>query len=102
MLLAMKSFLLEEIEDAGPASDITPLYIAFSPNNPKSGEYAKALSEGMTRLRKSGKTEAIMQQYGLKTGSKFRKIAAKLKTQISLELLKTDHLIVAQETNNEA
>ncbi len=41
------------------------MYIAFSPANPKSKEYAKILSDGMDSLRKSGKLKAILAKYGL-------------------------------------
>lgn len=46
---------------AGPES----IYIAFSPKNPKSAEYARLLSEGMTRLRKSGELKKLLTKYGL-------------------------------------
>ncbi|AUN98193.1 hypothetical protein C0V70_08750 [Bacteriovorax stolpii] len=41
------------------------LFIAFSPSNPKSKEYAKILDEGMEELRKSGKLKEILLRYGL-------------------------------------
>jgi len=43
------------------------VYIAFTPeeNNPRSAEYAKALSDGMTRLRANGKLAEILSKYGL-------------------------------------
>lgn len=41
------------------------LFIAFSPKNPKSAEYAKLLSEGMTALRASGELQKILAKYGL-------------------------------------
>lgn len=40
-------------------------YIAFSPNHPKSQEYAAILSNGIDQLRKSGELNTIMQKYGL-------------------------------------
>ncbi len=42
------------------------LFIAFSPKNPKSPEYAKIISEGMVQLRKSGKLKDILAKYSLK------------------------------------
>jgi len=41
------------------------LYIAFSPKNPKSPEYAKLLAEGMVALRTSGELQKILGKYGL-------------------------------------
>ncbi len=41
------------------------LFIAFSPANPKSKEYAKQLDEGVNELRKSGKLKTILQKYGV-------------------------------------
>ncbi len=42
------------------------LFIAFSPTNPKSKEYAKILDEGMIQLRKSGKLALILKKYSVK------------------------------------
>ncbi len=42
------------------------IYIAFSPNRKTSKKYAKILSDGMVRLRKSGKLKKILSKYGLK------------------------------------
>lgn len=41
------------------------LFIAFSPVNPKSKEYAKLLDEGVNELRKSGRLKIILQRYGV-------------------------------------
>ena len=41
------------------------LFIAFSPKNPKSAEYAKLMSEGMIALRTSGELHKILAKYGL-------------------------------------
>jgi len=65
MLLALKSYMLEHIADAGADKVSYPLYIAFSPNNPKSQEYAEILSVGMEKLRKKGTLQIIMSRYGL-------------------------------------
>lgn len=40
-------------------------YIAFSPKNDKSQEYANILSKGIERLRENGELEIILQKYGL-------------------------------------
>lgn len=41
------------------------VYIAFSPKNPKSAEYARILSEGVAALRSSGALARILAKYGL-------------------------------------
>ena len=41
------------------------LYIAFSPNNPKSKEYARIFDEGIRELRASGRLQQILNRYGL-------------------------------------
>jgi polar amino acid transport system substrate-binding protein len=43
-----------------------PLYLAFSPKNPKSIEYAAAVDAAVIDLRKSGKLKQILAKYGLK------------------------------------
>jgi polar amino acid transport system substrate-binding protein len=40
-------------------------YMALSPANPKAQAYARLFSEGMIRLRKSGRLKAILANYGL-------------------------------------
>lgn len=40
------------------------LFIAFSPANPKSKEYARLLDRGVVELRKSGRLKAILAKYG--------------------------------------
>jgi polar amino acid transport system substrate-binding protein len=42
-----------------------PVYIAFSPKNPKSKDYAKILSDGVVALRKTGELKTILGFYGL-------------------------------------
>jgi len=42
------------------------IYIAFSPKNQKSTEYAKILSDGMAEIRSSGELKKILDKYGLK------------------------------------
>jgi polar amino acid transport system substrate-binding protein len=56
--------MLEMFPVAGPAGKPDELYIAFSPANPKSREYARILSEGMDSLRKSGELNRILAKYG--------------------------------------
>lgn len=42
-----------------------PGYVAFSPANPKSERYAREMTEGLSRLRESGRLIEIMDAYGL-------------------------------------
>ncbi|WP_374035129.1 substrate-binding periplasmic protein [Bdellovibrio bacteriovorus] len=49
------------VENHDPA-----LYISFSPNNPKSQEYAEILTRGVEELRRSGELQRILQKYNLK------------------------------------
>ncbi len=41
------------------------LFIAFSPANPKSREYAKILDDGVLEMKKNGKLKEILERYGL-------------------------------------
>lgn len=50
---------------ASEASKPAKLYIAFSPRNPKAGDYARILAEGVVELRKSGQLQKILAKYGL-------------------------------------
>lgn len=52
------------IKEVGVLS-IQDIYISFSPNHPKSQEYADAISEGLTELRLSGKLEKLLEKYSL-------------------------------------
>jgi polar amino acid transport system substrate-binding protein len=42
-----------------------PIYIAFSPADPKSKEYAKILSDAMIEMRKSGELKKILDKYDM-------------------------------------
>ena len=44
-------------------SDVEEVYIAFSPANDRGTTYSRQLSEGLERLRASGRLEAIMGKY---------------------------------------
>lgn len=56
--------LADKVQFAGNDGDPSDLYIAFSPKNPKSQEYAKILSKGIERLRSSGELQTILEKYG--------------------------------------
>ena len=62
----------DKIEDAGidPVTskeglDESKLYMAFSPKNPKSEEYAKLISDGIEQMRLSGELSQILAKYNL-------------------------------------
>ncbi len=42
-----------------------PVYVAFSPANPHSDDLAALLSEGIRKLRRSGRLAAILDRYGM-------------------------------------
>ncbi|HBI14195.1 MAG TPA: hypothetical protein DDY20_01525 [Desulfobulbaceae bacterium] len=65
--------VLEQVEEAGiiPIEskedfEATKIYLAFSPANSKSNEYAKTLSDGIKQMRASGELQLILDKYGLK------------------------------------
>lgn len=58
---------MENMKVAGWVENHDPaLYISFSPNNPKSQEYAEILTRGVEELRRSGELQRILQKYNLK------------------------------------
>ncbi len=58
--------MVDTFISVGAVGESDPIYIAFSPKNPKSTEYAKILSDGIERLRQSGELAAILSKYGQK------------------------------------
>ena len=52
------------------------LYIAFSPNNPKSAYYAEIISKGIDDLRRSGELQRILDRYNLTDWIKLQVVAA--------------------------
>lgn len=58
---------MEDMKIAGWVENKDPaLYIAFSPEHPKSQEYAEALTRGVEELRRSGELQRILQKYNVK------------------------------------
>ncbi len=55
----------DKYEEAG-CTDDNDLYIAFSPKNPRSKEFAKILTDGIDELRKDGTLDKIIAKYSLK------------------------------------
>ncbi|MBK6639556.1 MAG: transporter substrate-binding domain-containing protein [Rhodocyclaceae bacterium] len=55
----------DKVKAAGVLSKPANTYIAFSPKNPKSKDYAQLLSDGIDDLRKSGELKVILKKYGL-------------------------------------
>ena len=55
----------DKFKSAGSISRPKEAYIAFSPANAKSKEYARILSDGIDAMRKSGELKTILEKYGL-------------------------------------
>lgn len=60
----MQMGLTDKLELAGSV-DPSQNYIAFSPANPKSKEYAAILDKGVIELRASGRLKQILDRYGV-------------------------------------
>jgi polar amino acid transport system substrate-binding protein len=60
-----KMGVTNQLMDAGSSGAATPIYIAFSPIDPHSQEYADLLSVGIIELRKTGELQKILAKYGL-------------------------------------
>lgn len=56
--------LLGAVDFAG-GTDAGPIYVAFSPKNPKSREYADLLDAGIREMRASGRLKQILDGYGV-------------------------------------
>ncbi|HLO77134.1 MAG TPA: transporter substrate-binding domain-containing protein [Magnetospirillum sp.] len=56
--------LADKVEFAGSV-DPSDIYIAFSPANPKSKEYAQILGKGIADMRASGRLKQILDRYGV-------------------------------------
>jgi len=61
---------LGEIVPAGRCEEISDLYVAFSPADPKSKELAEMFDAGIKELRQKGKLQATLKLYGLKDWAK--------------------------------
>ncbi|MBF0379047.1 MAG: hypothetical protein HQK72_16440, partial [Desulfamplus sp.] len=59
--------VLQDVEIAGtlPTDKTDYIFIAFSPNNPKSKDYATLITEGIKEMRANGKLKEILNSYGL-------------------------------------
>ncbi len=69
-VFAMKNYIEDAVESAGQVGAPEPVFIAFSPANPRAKEYARILDEGMKKLRSSGRLEKILGKYGIKDWAK--------------------------------
>lgn len=69
MLKIRELGMQDKIKIAGE-DEAAPIYIGFSPKNPKSKEYAELLAKGTEELRKSGKLKEILAKYGLEDWKK--------------------------------
>lgn len=57
---------LSNLFELNVASEGAPVYVAFSPADPKGAEHAKRLEDGIAALRQSGRLAEILKKYGLK------------------------------------
>ncbi len=64
--LGMADKIKTKLVDANANKAENYMYIAFSPVNPKSKDYAKILSDGIAELRASGRLAEILNKYGMK------------------------------------
>lgn len=55
----------ENFDSVGELNKPEGIYLAFSPRNPKSAEWAKILSDGIRDLRQSGRLAEILKWYGV-------------------------------------
>jgi len=53
------------VRKAGQMPESDDVFIAFTPANPKSREYARILDDGVKRLRQDGRLQQILSRYGL-------------------------------------
>ena len=58
--------IIDEIEFGGTEGKPIAMYIGFSSANPESKTYARLLSEGIKRMRKSGQLAKILKKYSVK------------------------------------
>lgn len=58
--------ILDMIVEVGNEGDKEPVYIAFSPKNPKSKEYAELLNKGIEELIQTNEALKIIQKYKIK------------------------------------
>ena len=63
-LFEFKNHIAGEIHKAG-CLDADPVYVAFSPADPKSAEYAALFSKGLAAMKASGDWKALLQKYGI-------------------------------------
>ncbi len=62
---AKKMGIIDKIDHGGRQGTPIDLYIAFSPVNPNSLMYAKLLSDGLMKMRKSGELAKILEKYSV-------------------------------------
>jgi polar amino acid transport system substrate-binding protein len=63
--VARRMGFLGRIRSAGDVNPENPAGVAFSPRDPRAAEYARALSEGIEKLRASGELRKVLQRYGV-------------------------------------
>lgn len=63
--VARRLKVLDQIRPAGSVGPENRAGVAFSPKDPRAAEYAKALSEGIRKLRISGELKKVLDRYGV-------------------------------------
>lgn len=62
---------VDTVKTVGWVADQDPfLYAAFSPQNPKSEQYAEMLNKGLTEMRRNGELRRILEKYNLEDWEK--------------------------------
>ena len=56
----------DEIKLAGRVGELSPIYIACTPDSERARDIIKMVDEGTRKLRESGKLNSILAKYGLK------------------------------------
>ncbi|CAK0764610.1 polar amino acid transport system substrate-binding protein [Azospirillaceae bacterium] len=54
----------DKLDFAGTV-DVSPIYLAFSPERPKSKEYAEIYAKGLAEMRSSGRLKQILERYSV-------------------------------------
>jgi polar amino acid transport system substrate-binding protein len=58
--------MTDRVINKGTLDELTDVYIACTPANPRGKEFARMFSDGLVKLRASGELQAILDGYGLK------------------------------------
>ncbi len=64
-LFELQNYLTGQIDTAG-CLEGEPVFIAFSPANPRAAEFAQILSDGIAAMQASGEWAALLAKYGIR------------------------------------